>query len=284
MGAAASIDPNESIGLEKVKEFAGENWNEKLDARFTLALQRSENLKINDIRFLAPSLFTNCDISLDEAKSLIVPTGKEWNDELTTAFQSQSSPEGKVDLFKWSQCMPTLFETAEDRKIRLEEEYKLVLAQRAEGTVVINYQMYNEKFPISKNMLTASRIDEDYGLTDVMPGCKIMLSTIDSKARTLYQNNYPDREAPYVREDPEGTFRDLLSDETYYCIVIENPDQYKKDMAAIKNRNAGLDIKQDGSRVEGCSCLFGNPCVDQYICKDWNNRMTVAKKNGWKGF
>jgi hypothetical protein len=33
---------------------------------------------------------------------------------------------------------------------------------------------------------------------------------------------------------------------------------------------------------ETCSCLYGNPCVDQYECRDWNNRFEVAKKNGMK--
>jgi hypothetical protein len=36
--------------------------------------------------------------------------------------------------------------------------------------------------------------------------------------------------------------------------------------------------------TESCSCIYGNPCVDEYGCKDWYNRMDVAKKNGWKGF
>jgi len=42
---------------------------------------------------------------------------------------------------------------------------------------------------------------------------------------------------------------------------------------------------EDGGRRggEGCSCLYGNPCVDQYVCKDWANRMDVARKNGFKG-
>ena len=36
-----------------------------------------------------------------------------------------------------------------------------------------------------------------------------------------------------------------------------------------------------GSTAESCSCLEGNPCVDEYHCKDWNNRFDVARKNGW---
>ncbi len=35
---------------------------------------------------------------------------------------------------------------------------------------------------------------------------------------------------------------------------------------------------------ESCSCIEGNPCVDEYGCKDWYNRYAIAKKNGWAGF
>jgi len=36
-------------------------------------------------------------------------------------------------------------------------------------------------------------------------------------------------------------------------------------------------------RKEGCSCLYGNPCMDPYVCEDWTNRFEVAKRNGYKG-
>ena len=29
---------------------------------------------------------------------------------------------------------------------------------------------------------------------------------------------------------------------------------------------------------ESCSCLEGNPCVDKYNCKDWENRRKLQKK------
>ncbi len=34
-----------------------------------------------------------------------------------------------------------------------------------------------------------------------------------------------------------------------------------------------------GVRKEGCSCLYGNPCVDKYVCLDWENRFEIAKAN-----
>ncbi|KAJ1402707.1 hypothetical protein B484DRAFT_405324 [Ochromonadaceae sp. CCMP2298] len=122
-----------------------------------------------------------------------------------------------------------------------------------------------------------------------MPACRIRLSPIDSKARTLFSNAIAgvEREAAWVREEPEGTFKDLLAGETYYCIVFEDRQQYKKDMIAMQARSKTLkaDLPEAKTReAEGCSCLFGNPCMDQYICNDWNNRYAVSKKNGWKGF
>lgn len=146
---------------------------------------------------------------------------------------------------------------------------------------MINYEMYNEEFPISKNSLTAARIDEDYGLSDVMPGCRIRLSTIDSKRRTLYEEAHPGRgEAPWVKEEPEGTFQELLAGNKYYLIVIENPEQYKKDMKELATRLAGMGETEAKPRQEGCSCLYGNPCQDPYVCLDWDNRWKVSLANG----
>jgi hypothetical protein len=36
-------------------------------------------------------------------------------------------------------------------------------------------------------------------------------------------------------------------------------------------------------KMESCSCIEGNPCVQSYNCKDWKNRFDVAKAHGWKG-
>ena len=109
-----------------------------------------------------------------------------------------------------------LFETIAERELRQAEEYKAMLERRAEGNVIISYQMYNEEFPVKFNSLTAVRIDEDYGLYDVMPGCQIKLSTIPSDRRTVYENENNGRIAPWVKESPEGTYQELLAGETYY--------------------------------------------------------------------
>jgi hypothetical protein len=59
----------------------------------------------------------------------------------------------------------------------------------------------------------------------------------------------------------------------------------KRQMEGAKDPNAPSPLTKDDGRVlESCSCVYGNPCVDEYGCKDWDNRYAVATKNGWKGF
>ncbi len=198
MGSAASVDPNVSLELAHIKSHCGSSWNEILENRFNYAKQKHGDVTIADLKFLAPHLFTESAISLDEAKFIIGRYGLDWNEDINASYESCLS-NGVVILSVWSVASPTLFETPQDRERRLHTEFKELMAKRSEGVVTINYQMYNESFPISKNILTASRIDEDYGLSDVMPGCRIRLSTIDSKARTLYENAKEGKcEAPWV--------------------------------------------------------------------------------------
>jgi len=299
MGASASIGNSDIISKDRVKEIAGENWSEALETRYNIASDKKDggNILITEMKWLAPQLFVDVQITEDEAKHLLTYCeGKEWNDELTVLFKENATAhpvvgadeaptdaaEGKILLTAWAALVPTLFETEEDKKVRMEAEYQAMLARRAEGTITCNYFMDDITIPVSKNSLTAEAINEEFGLYDVMPGCRILLSTIDSKARTSYENAHIGQVAPFVREDPIGTFQELLCDEKYFIIVKEDAKQYEKDMATQREKNIadGKPEEEDGARAEGCSCLYGNPCVDQYICKDWDHRMEVAKKNG----
>ncbi|EGR27302.1 hypothetical protein IMG5_198100 [Ichthyophthirius multifiliis] len=73
-------------------------------------------------------------------------------------------------------------------------------------------------------------------------------------------------------------FENLQTGNIYWCVVLKNDEAeakrkvYKADFSALGNKN-------EKQRTEGCSCLYGNPCVDQYVCQDWNNRFMVAKNN-----
>ena len=181
----------------------------------------------------------------------------------------------------WKDLLPSIFETEEERDVRVDIEFRAHLAKRAEGNIVVNYQTYNEEFPVSKNSLTSERIDEDYGLTDVMPGCQMKLSTIDSSRRTKYETEHDGRIAPWVKEEPPGVFQELLAGETYYLLVIEDPKQYQADMAELQGKLSLLDkVEENKPRQEGCSCLYGNPCQDPYVCLDWDNRWKVSIDNG----
>ena len=166
------------------------------------------------------------------------------------------------------------------------------------GEVTLHYNMYSEKFNISAGSLLASLIDEEYCLSDVMPGCLVRLSRVktDTKGSTLQHPELLDlasinNESPYVSEAPAGTFLELEKDKEYWVFVVEDPIQEAKDRAAmdlvVAAAASGAEPRSEYAEAglpESCSCIEGNPCVDEYGCKNWHERYRVAKENGWKGF
>lgn len=169
---------------------------------------------------------------------------------------------------------------------RLEEE---VAAEkiRGNGIVTLIYERYNEQFPIVDGTTTAGNIDEVYCLSFVMPNCLIHLSTYNpTEKRKLEIEGNIDY---FLKEDPRGTYHGLEKDQTYYVYVEQEADQLARDQERQKRIASNMDgINEKGIKYnreqEGCSCLYGNPCMDEYICKDWHNRFSVARMNGWKAF
>ena len=94
----------------------------------------------------------------------------------------------------------------------------------------------------------------------------------------------------YIKEEPHGKFHGLEKDLTYYVYVEQEADQLARDQEKMRMIAMEMDgygeqanrNEKDNVGTESCSCLFGNPCVDPYGCKDWDNRKAVAAANGWK--
>ena len=81
------------------------------------------------------------------------------------------------------------------------------------GEVVLHYSMYAESFTIADGRVAAAKIDEDYCLSDSMPGCAIHLSKVktDFKGQTLKAPELLDLQEvgnPYV-EEADGVFLEL---------------------------------------------------------------------------
>jgi hypothetical protein len=165
------------------------------------------------------------------------------------------------------------------------EEVEEMPAVNINGNVTLIYEMYNEQFPIVQGSTTAVNIDEVYCLSFVMPNCVIKLSPSPPTEKRRLQAEGSDLLQFFIFEEPPGTYQGLVADATYYVYVEQQADQLARDQARMKAIAASMDgVKKDTERAEGCSCIYGNPCIDQYICKDWDNRYAVATKNGWKGF
>lgn len=158
------------------------------------------------------------------------------------------------------------------------------------GNVTLIYEQYNEAFPIVNGSTTQENIDEVYCLSFVMPNCLIHLSCY-APAEWRVRDAEQQYEGLYIKEEPRGVYQGLMKDSTYYVYVEQEAQQLKRDQEMTRQRIAKEASgapkplpKDDGRVLESCSCIYGNPCVDEYGCKDWNNRFAVAGKNGWKGF
>ena len=59
-----------------------------------------------------------------------------------------------------------------------------------------------------------------------------------------------------------------------------------RQVTALEEELGGGDdsMMMMGEDSATCSCVYGNPCLVAYNCKDWANRFDVAKRNGWRGF
>ncbi|TMW57265.1 hypothetical protein Poli38472_003190 [Pythium oligandrum] len=167
------------------------------------------------------------------------------------------------------------------------EEAERIRKERGNGMVKLIYEQYDELFPIVDGSTTQANIDEVYCLSFVMPNCLVRLSYHPNAERFERENT--GTFDSLVREDPRGVYQDLIKDETYYVVVEQEADQLRRDQEATKVKWAP-EIKQDklskddGRGFESCSCIYGNPCVDEYGCKDWHSRFAIATANGWKGF
>ena len=174
------------------------------------------------------------------------------------------------------------YHAEEERKAEAERERA---ARVTTGKISVIYERYDDHFDIKEGMIDVAGIDEEYCLTDIMPGATLELSTISPQERI-------DREirgipAPFVDKTATGdswqflyTYDSTRAPKRYFVIVFQDPAQREADLAETRERMAVMEIPSD-TRVEGCSCLEGNPCSEgnKYNCLDWNNRFAVALAN-----
>ena len=169
--------------------------------------------------------------------------------------------------------------------VKQKEAAALVQAE-TNGEVIIRYNHYKTPFPIQDGKLAASVIDDKFCISFAFPDSRLHLST--------QANPEWGTEDPMEKEDPVGTFVQLKTTNEYWVMVEEDAEaaaasELKQQEFIKRAENERKEAEKEKcslvkEKMEGCSCIEGNPCIDKYGCKDWKNRLEVAKKHGWKGF
>ena len=119
--------------------------------------------------------------------------------------------------------------------IEKEKERLAEIARRVDtGKVKMIYQQYQELFPIENGKINVEKIDEDYCLSDVMPGCKLALLN-NMTLEAMHKLEMSDLPIPFqpkiTLEDGKEAFDQMYTYEdeprSYTVVVYENPDQYQ---------------------------------------------------------
>jgi len=144
------------------------------------------------------------------------------------------------------------------------------------GEVFLRYNHYKEPHTVTHDEGSSATISQ----ADVVE----LLSLDYAFNGTFIVHLNPLQSCPSMKrmwQDKEGLIGGLVVGKEYWVDVVE--DAVAEAQVERKTYNPDKKADDNAPREEGCSCLFGNPCMESYTCADWQNRFDVAKKNGWKG-
>lgn len=159
------------------------------------------------------------------------------------------------------------------------------------------YSHYRKPMATIGGRLTALAVDDEMSLSFVFPACVLHLvrgEGADGRAPPA-SGAAPDAPESWVPEDPPGTFTGLRDGEWLWVVVEEDPgeaaaaaERQAAYVAQRQQRGGGGGEDADGGAIkkeaiEGCSCIWGNPCAEPYGCQDFAGRFALAKAHGWKG-
>ena len=148
------------------------------------------------------------------------------------------------------------------------------------------YELYHETFEITNGTITEAAINDTYGLSEVMPNCRLRISTwspteIREQAIIAVADNNSSHSAStaviYLPEMPEGTYCNLQNDHSYYVYVNEDKEQLEKEQGErdrinqqklADNKHEHKIERDDGRGFDSCTCIYGTPCVVRTCCTD----------------
>lgn len=283
--ANSSTDPDTAAPLEcsPPKSIQPSNVNKKPTPSKLPALSKGE--KSNSSESSKPA-------RENQTEAIPSPLGEVSEAQVATQISESNTDLQKVkEELLQKEKEELLQKELEAKRLAEEEALKQRKKELGNGMVKLIYEQYNEEFAIVDGSTTHANIDDVYCLSFVMPDCLIHLSALCPKdKREAEVNGSLDF---FIEESPLGTYQGLEKDQTYYVYVEQKADQLARDQAKMRQIALTMegaqsvsksDKRDDGRVLESCSCVYGNPCVDEYGCKDWNNRFAIATKNGWKGF
>ena len=140
-------------------------------------------------------------------------------------------------------------------------------------------------------LLSFGEIDERFGVAAEYEGDITYRLVREDGTNTfeprawMARKRVDDKDGPPLQPSAKGVFSLLKHNAQYRLDVMGRRKKIEKVEGGYVAKTITL-TEDDASSMEEkatCSCKWGNPCLNEYVCKNWANRFQVAKENGWNG-
>ena len=148
----------------------------------------------------------------------------------------------------------------------------------ANGIAVLRYNHYRHELAVKRNAVRIEAIDELFLFSAVFRGSFVV--TLRGPDGVVLRPGA----GSVVAADTGICIAGVVPGAEYWILVEQDAEAEATVEKRIFKSAEAAAAGGDGSSVaavESCSCIYGNPCVDRYLCQDWGNRYAVSRTNGW---
>jgi len=163
------------------------------------------------------------------------------------------------------------------------------------GMVVVKYYRYMLPFAVPDGQLAASEIDNVYGLSETMKGCKLGLAEWRAgDGHLVHAGDSDTGESPLLKEE-KGVFMGLEAGRTYFLVAYQSEESARRDAAAAAQWRREREAERRAAEPHCCramqvphsltvSCDIAGVCAKTtgtfYLDKSLNMRPRYRNEEG----
>jgi len=169
-----------------------------------------------------------------------------------TAYYSASNPLERKKLVE-QMVRPPAHLAIEDEESSAGNNVNAELQDR--DMAIVKYYRYMLPFAVPDGQLAASEIDNVYGLSESMKGCKLGLAEWRAGDGHLVHAGDSDTGESLLLKEEKGVFVGLEAGRTYFLVVYQSEASARRDAAAAAHRRREQEAKRRAAEPHCCKAM-----------------------------